>query len=118
MAFRDRQKQVRRKNFRACALVHSLDIVGETWRVNVLRALERGEMRFNELKRATHARARTLSQVLDKLVEHGLVQRRMERDAPVAVYYSLTEKGQALEPVFEELERWADEWLEDGHAQG
>jgi DNA-binding HxlR family transcriptional regulator len=41
----------------------------------------------------------------------GFVDRRLEEDAPVATYYSLTEKGESLCPVFDEIEAWADEWL-------
>ena len=44
------------------------------------------------------------------LQEAGLVNRRVE-DKPIATYYSLTEKGAALCPVFSELEGWAEEWL-------
>lgn len=114
MAIDDRQQKVERSNFAACPTVESIDIIGETWRLNVLNALQeaKGELRFNELKRETNARSRTLSQTLETLMEHGLVERRMEEASPVAVYYGLTAKGQALEPVFDELERWADEWLE------
>lgn len=115
MAIEDRQQRVEQSNLTACPTVESIDIIGETWRLNVLNALrekQEGELRFNELKRETNARSRTLSQTLETLMEHGLVERRMEEAAPVAVYYSLTEKGRALEPVFDELERWADEWLE------
>lgn len=115
MAIEDRRQRVERSNRTACPTVESVDIIGETWRLNVLNALQEtqgGELRFNELKRATNARSRTLSQTLEPLLEHGLVERRMEEASPVAVYYSLTEKGRALEPVFDALERWADEWLE------
>lgn len=115
MAIEDRQQRVERSNLTACPTVESIDIIGETWRLNVLNALREtqgGELRFNELKRETNARSRTLSQTLETLMEHGLVERRMEEAAPVAVYYSLTEKGQALDSVFDELEQWADEWLE------
>ena len=50
------------------------------------------------LKEATGASSRTLSQALDALMDAGLVAKRMEEAAPVATYYSLTEKGEALEP--------------------
>lgn len=36
----------------------------------------------------------------------------MEDGSPVATYYSLTDSGTALYPVFEEIEAWADDWLE------
>jgi DNA-binding HxlR family transcriptional regulator len=45
------------------------------------------------------------------LEETGLVNRRVE-DKPIATYYSLTDKSRELCPVFDELENWADEWVE------
>ena len=94
-----------------CAVVESLDQIGSQWRLVVLYDLLAGEQRFNELKRSTDANARTLSRVLDDLRESGLVDRRAETDAPIATYYRLTEKGEALCPVFDEVEAWADDWL-------
>jgi DNA-binding HxlR family transcriptional regulator len=100
------------ENEAACPTVKSLEVIGEQWRLHVLYALQGGELRFNELKRATGASSRTLSAALDALQEHGLVRRRSEPDAPVAVYYGLTESGEALAPVFEDVEAWAEEFLE------
>jgi DNA-binding HxlR family transcriptional regulator len=94
-----------------CAVVESLERIGSQWRLVVLHDLQDGEKRFNELKRSTGANARTLSRVLDDLGESGFVDRRMEPDAPVATYYSLTPRGESLRPVFDAIEDWADEWL-------
>ena len=96
----------------ACPVVESMEQIGSKWRLVVLHDLTDGEKRFNELKRSTEASSRTLSRVLDDLQEAGLVNRRLEEDAPVATYYSLTDKGSALCPVFSEIENWADDWLE------
>ncbi|PSQ19589.1 transcriptional regulator [Halobacteriales archaeon QS_8_69_26] len=79
----------------------------------VLYDLQEGEKRFSELERSTGASSRTLSRVLDDLGEMGLVDRRMEPDAPVATYYSLTERGEALCPVFDALEEWGDGWVDE-----
>ena len=94
-----------------CAVVDSIGQIGSQWRLVVLHDLQDGEKRFNELKRSTDASSRTLSRVLDDLQEMEFVNRRLEEDAPVATYYSLTDKGRSLCPVFDEIERWADEWL-------
>jgi DNA-binding HxlR family transcriptional regulator len=96
----------------ACPVVESMEQIGSKWRLLVLHDLQDGEKRFNELKRSTEANARTLSRVLDDLQETGFVERRLEEDAPVATYYSLTDKGQSLCPVFDEIEAWADNWLD------
>jgi len=51
--------------------------------------------------------------VLSDLGEMGFVNRRLEEDAPVATYYSLTQKGTSLRPVFNAIEAWDDEWLDE-----
>lgn len=100
------------KNSNACSVVEAVSEIGSEWRLIVLHDLvDAGEKRFNELKRSTGASSRTLSRVLDVLEEIGLVNRRVE-DKPIATYYSLTESGASLCPVFDELETWADEHLE------
>ena len=108
----DRTEEIRSENHDACPLVQSLEEFGTPWRVNVLVALQDGEQRFNDLKRATAARSKTLSDALDALTDADLVTKRMEEADPVAVYYGLTEKGEALAPVFTELEDWSREWVE------
>jgi DNA-binding HxlR family transcriptional regulator len=97
-----------------CAVVDSMDQIGSKWRLVVLHELQTGEQRFNELKESTGASSRTLSRVLDDLQELGFVERRMEADAPVATYYSLTPKGGSLCPVFDAIESWADDWVDVG----
>lgn len=93
-----------------CSVVEAIQQIGSEWRLVVLHDLDEGEKRFNELKRSTDASSRTLSRVLDDLEDADLVDRRVE-DRPVATYYSLTEKGEALCPVFSDLEEWSEEWL-------
>ncbi|SMP23734.1 transcriptional regulator, HxlR family [Halobellus salinus] len=94
-----------------CLVIDSLEQIGSQWRLIVLHDLQGGEKRFNELRRSTDASSRTLSRVLDDLQELGFVNRRLEEDAPVATFYSLTPKGRSLCPVFDEIEAWADQWL-------
>ncbi|QUO46797.1 MULTISPECIES: winged helix-turn-helix transcriptional regulator [Halorubrum] len=99
-----------------CPVIDSIEQIGSQWRLVVLHELLNGEARFNELKRETDANARTLSRVLDDLQETGFVDRRLEEDSPVATYYSLTDKGESLAPVFEEIDDWAHEWLAECEA--
>ena len=109
---RDDGSSVHNDQPNACPVIESLEQIGSQWRLAVLHELLSGEQRFNELKRSTDANARTLSRVLDDLGEMGFVERRIEEDAPIATYYSLTPKGRSLEPVFDEIECWAGSWLD------
>lgn len=108
-----RRDEIKTQNALACPVIQAIDQIGTPWRMNVIHALEDGEKRFNELKRATGARSKTLSDALDELVESEVVVRRMEEDAPVAVYYDLTAKGEELLGALAELDEWARSWGEE-----
>lgn len=95
-----------------CSVIESFDMIGSKWKLIIINDLQNGEKRFNELKRSTEASSRTLSRVLQDLQEDGIVEKRVEDGSPVASYYSLTEKGLRVFPVFEEINEWAEEWLE------
>ena len=105
------EETIEEKNEGACPVVEAVEQIGSQWRLVVLYDLQEGEKRFNELKRSTGASSRTLSRVLDDLQELALVDRRLEEDAPVATYYSLTDKGESLCPVFDAIGDWAREWI-------
>jgi DNA-binding HxlR family transcriptional regulator len=109
----NRQEEIQSKNVDACPVVQALDAVGTPWRLQVLYALRESELRFNELKRATGGRSKTVSDALDVLTEHELITRRTEEAAPIAVYYRLTEKGDALVDHLEDVSQWAVEWMDD-----
>jgi DNA-binding HxlR family transcriptional regulator len=99
------------ENPEACSVVEAVNEIGSEWRLIILHDLvDAEEKRFNELKRSTGANSRTLSRVLEDLEDGGLVDRRVE-DKPIATYYSLTESGAALCPVFDELGCWAESHL-------
>lgn len=96
--------------FEACPVSQAFEQIGAKWRLVVLHSIHmQGEQRFSELQATTSAESATLSRVLEELEERDFVNRRLE-DRPIATYYSLTEKGESLARVFDEIEAWADEW--------
>lgn len=102
---------VEQLNADVCNVVGSIEEIGSKWKLIVLNDLRDGEKRFNELKRSTGASSYTLSRVLADLEEEGFIENRKEFESPVASYYTLTEKGDALCPVFESLDEWGEDWL-------
>lgn len=94
-----------------CNVLKSFDMIGSKWKLIILNDLMGEEKRFNELKRSTDSSSRTLSRVLKDLQEDGLVNKRIEDDK-MASHYSLTEKGESLEPVLEKINDWGEKWLE------
>lgn len=108
-----RQQELHSKNADACPIVKAIEMVGTQWRLQVLYALEGSEMRFNELKRATGGRSKTLSDALEILVDEDFVERRTEEAAPIAVYYQLSVKGETLVERLDDVSQWAVEWMDD-----
>ncbi|HEU5141822.1 MAG TPA: helix-turn-helix domain-containing protein, partial [Solirubrobacterales bacterium] len=81
--------------------------------------LAEGRSRFCELERSLEGISpRTLSLRLRALEEEGIVARHTFPEVPPRVEYALTEKGEALVPLIEDMRRYGRRWLmaegEDG----
>lgn len=107
----DTESDIEEQNSDVCNVVGSIEEIGSKWKLIVLNDLRDDEKRFNELKRSTGASSYTLSRVLDDLEDEGLIENRKEFESPVASYYTMTEKGDALCPVFDVLDEWGEDWL-------
>jgi len=96
-----------------CAVTCAMDAIGKKWHpVIIHRLLEHGALRFNELSAEVGGITnKMLSQSLEDLEEKALVNREIVSEKPVAVEYSLTERGQSLESVIASLEAWGETYL-------
>ena len=85
----------------------ALDVVGDRWTLAVLRELLRGVTRFSELKRAVDGiAANILSNRLQRLERHSIVERHVYKDHPLRAEYRLTRKGHELGVVAGALAAW------------
>jgi DNA-binding HxlR family transcriptional regulator len=96
-----------------CAVTCAMDVIGKKWHpVIIHRLLQHDALRFNELSEAAGGITnKMLSQSLGDLEDKDLVNREIVSEKPVAVEYSLTERGQSLEPVINALEEWGKTYL-------
>lgn len=77
-----------------------------------MRDLAEGRTRFCELERSLAGISpRTLSLRLRALEEEGIVERHTYPEVPPRVEYSLTDKGQALLPIVEDMRSYGRRWL-------
>jgi DNA-binding HxlR family transcriptional regulator len=82
------------------------------WTPLIIRDLAEGRCRFCELERSLAGISpRTLSLRLRALEDEGIVERRTYPEVPPRVEYALTEKGEALQPLIEDMRRYGREWL-------
>lgn len=90
------------------ALKRAFAFLGKRWNGIILATLQSGPAGFSELRRAVAGISDSvLADRLTELARAGLVQRVVDEGPPVAVHYSLTERGAALLPTLQELTAWA-----------
>jgi DNA-binding HxlR family transcriptional regulator len=99
-----------------CSIAATLAVVGERWSLLVMREVLLGRRRFADIKRETGIASNILSDRLDTLVEHGLLERRLYSRQPESYEYRATRRGRDLNPVLVALMQWGDRHLggEDG----
>ena len=88
-----------------------MELISKRWVGLILSELLNGTRRFSEIEANLPVSGRLLSDRLKLLEKEGIVTRSVYSDYPVRIEYSLTEKGESLRPVIEELQTWADEWV-------
>ena len=95
-----------------CAVARSAAIVGERWVWVILRQAFNGARRFEDYQRGIGLARKMLTDRLNSLVAHGILERRpyAEHTTRDLNEYRLTAKGRALFPVYVALMQWGNEW--------
>jgi DNA-binding HxlR family transcriptional regulator len=93
-----------------CSVARTLEIIGEWWTLLILRDAFLGVRRFDDFQSRLGIARNVLTDRLNTLVEHGILERRRYQERPERFEYGLTEKGRDLHPVLVSLLRWGDRW--------
>lgn len=99
-----------------CALKSTSKILGHKWvPVIVFHVGENEEIRFNQLKKEIGGITnKTLSDNLERMQEQGVINRNVKDEKPVKITYSLTEFGEKLLPLVEDMIEWGRDNLKEG----
>lgn len=95
-------------------LAAALDVVGEWWTPLIVRAVFKGSVRFEAIQSDLGVARNILTDRLNTLVDHNVLQRVQYNDRPVRNEYHLTEKGLDLYGALIALKAWGDSWMLDG----
>ena len=97
------------KELPACPVETTLTLIGDKWKVLILRDLMPGTKRFGELKKSIgHVSQKVLTAQLRDMEASGLVSRKVYAEVPPRVEYSLTELGCSLKPILDAMWIWGE----------
>lgn len=95
----------------ACPVETTLTLIGDKWKVLILRDLMPGTKRFGELKKSVgNVSQKVLTAQLRAMEESGLVNRKVYAEVPPRVEYSLTELGKSLKPILDSMWAWGEDY--------
>lgn len=92
------------KVYTSCPVEYTASLLGNKWKIIILRDLLTGTKRYNELTRSvTGISPKVLTENLRDLEQNGIIKRTVYPVVPPKVEYSLTEKGNDLRNVIEQM---------------
>ena len=95
----------------ACPVETTLALIGDKWKVLILRDLLPGTKRFGELKKSIGSVSqKVLTAQLRDREEKGLLTRQVYAEVPPRVEYTLTDTGYSLKPILEAMEAWGTDY--------
>ncbi len=110
---------MRRTRFDAspCPIARTTDLIGDWWTPIIMREAFLGRRRFDDFQQALSLSRGVLAQRLARLVDEGLLEKRLYQERPPRHEYVLTEKGRDFYSVLAAMWRWGSDWLwKDGDA--
>ena len=94
-----------------CPVETTLQLIGDKWKVLIIRDLLTGTKRFNELMRSvTGITQKVLTSHLRAMESAGLVTRTVYPEVPPKVEYNLTETGFSLKPTLDSMIIWGTDY--------
>ena len=99
------------KELPKCPVEVTLSLIGEKWKVLIIRELLNGTKRFGELKKdVSGISQKVLTTNLRSMENDGLIVRKVYPQIPPRVEYTLSDVGYSLAPVLNAMTSWGTDY--------
>ena len=103
----DRSEAKKKDQLPACPVETTLTLIGDKWKVLILRDLMPGTKRFSELRKSVgDVSQKVLAAQLRDMEKSGLVHREVYAEVPPRVEYRLTNEGKSLIGLLDMVYDW------------
>ncbi len=94
-----------------CPVATTVQLIGNKWKLLILRNLLVRPWRFNELQKSLDGISqKVLTDSLRSMEADGIVTRTVYAEVPPRVEYALSEIGESMRPILEAMEIWGKEY--------
>jgi DNA-binding HxlR family transcriptional regulator len=91
----------------------AFELLGKRWTGLIIRTLLNEQTRFSEISAAIpNMSGRMLTERLKELESQKILSRTVYPETPVRIEYELTEKGKDLSAAMDEIQKWAEKWIQ------
>jgi DNA-binding HxlR family transcriptional regulator len=102
----------------SCPLALATQLLGDMWVLLIVKELLAGPKRYGQLETALDSHqplgeisSRTLCQRLKMLEEAKIIHKKLYNEVPPRSEYRLTDKGQALSVIIDEIQTYGEKYL-------
>jgi DNA-binding HxlR family transcriptional regulator len=93
-----------------CSLAGALEVIGERWSLLIVRDVLLGLRRFDEIQSDLGIARNVLNARLTRLLDQGVLEKRLYQERPPRHEYRLTDKGLDLWPAMVALMQWGNRY--------
>ncbi len=100
-----------REELPECPVATTVQLIGNKWKLLIIRNLLRAPQRFSKLKRTIPGISqKVLTDNLRALEADGLIDREVFAEVPPRVVYSISALGDTLRPIIDAMQAWGTEY--------
>ncbi len=96
-----------KKELPDCPVATTVQLIGNKWKLLILRNLQVRPWRFNEMLRSIPGISqKVLTDNLRALENDGIITRTVFPEVPPRVEYALSELGDSMRPIIDAMQAW------------
>ena len=100
---------LKREELPECPVAITVQLIGNKWKLLIMRNLLMRPWRFNELRKSLDGVSqKVLTDSLRQMENDGVITRTVYPEVPPRVEYSLTELGRSLKPILDSMQEWGE----------
>ncbi len=102
---------IKKEELPECPVATTVQLIGNKWKLLILRNLLVRPWRFNELMKSLEGISqKVLTDSLRSMESDGIITRTVYPEVPPRVEYALSELGESMRPILDAMQAWGTEY--------